>query len=132
MIKICLILIPLVGICTSFKSVKSEFLVTNTNSISDFSSVAQNVSGTYNTDFGQLVLKQSKNTVTGTYSYENFTGTISGTITKNKLTFTWKQKQWDVSVKGTGEFDFSEDGKSFTGTWTDSNGNSGYWNGNKN
>lgn len=94
-----------------------------------------NVTGTFTTDFGNLQLQQTKNTVTGTYSYpsngETVYGSIKGILKENMLTFTWEQKQGAGKSGGEGEFNFSKDGKSFKGSWKDGKGQTGTWNGKK-
>lgn len=95
-----------------------------------------NVSGNYTTDFGALILKQNKNIVNGNYSYtynnEKVNGTLTGTLTNNILNFTWSQIQGVGKSGGTGVFTFAKDGKSYKGTWEDSKGQAGTWNGKKN
>jgi hypothetical protein len=97
--------------------------------------VTLNVTGSYNTDFGILKLKQDKSNVSGTYSYpyngETVNGSLKGTLKEQVLTFTWEQKQGAGKSGGTGSFTFSKNGKSFTGTWIDSKGQKGSWNGGK-
>lgn len=94
---------------------------------------ALNVTGSYTTDFGILNLKQTKSNVSGEYSYpyngEQVKGTLNGTLSNNTLNFNWEQKQGGGKAGGTGVFVFAKDGKAFTGTWKDSKGQTGSWNG---
>jgi hypothetical protein len=61
-----------------------------------------------------VILKQTDNEVTGSYSPGN--GKIFDGVVKNrKLTFNWTQ---DGGYEGTGEFRLDEDGKGFTGSST--------------
>jgi hypothetical protein len=92
------------------------------------------VSGTYNSDFGKLVLTQTGTDVTGTYSYPGPNGTtaqgsLTGKIKGSTVTFTWEQTQAEGKAGGDGKFVFAKDGKSYKGTWKDSKGKTGTWSG---
>jgi len=94
------------------------------------------INGTYTTDFGDLTLKEDNKKVTGTYTYPGVNGseakgTLSGDLKDKTLSFTWEQTQGDQKSGGSGSFVFSADGKSFTGSWSDSKGGTGQWNGTK-
>lgn len=104
--------------------------------ITSFTLGGLSVSGTYESDFGALKLKQQGTTVTGNYSYtvsggQSAIGTIKGSLKGLVLTFTWSQTQGSSKAGGSGSFVFSKDAKSFKGTWKDSKGKSGTWNGKK-
>jgi hypothetical protein len=61
----------------------------------------------------RMVLVQSGSTVTGTYDYSD--GTISGTVTGNRLVGTWTEDKGES--KGPVEFELAQDGKTFSGWW---------------
>jgi hypothetical protein len=67
--------------------------------------------GKWNTTYGPLTLTQNRNKVQGVYY--NGTASLTGTVEKNRLSFTYKE----MSLDGDGEFILSPDGKSFTGKW---------------
>jgi hypothetical protein len=95
-----------------------------------------NINGTYSTDFGDLVLKEDQKKVTGTYTYPgpdgmSATGNLTGDLVDKVLNFKWEQKQGETKAEGSGTFTFAENGKSFTGSWSDSKGGTGQWNGTK-
>jgi len=71
-----------------------------------------NWTGTWKTDFGTMVLTQTGNSVTGSYTHEE--GRVSGAVQGNTLTGTWSQKQ---SKTGRFKFTMSADGRSFRGLW---------------
>ena len=81
--------------------------------------------GTWQTNWGQMIIAQNSNSITGTYEHDN--GKIKGTITGNKITGTWSEAPTYLAPKDSGEFEFtlSSDGKSFTGRWR--YGNKGDW-----
>lgn len=94
------------------------------------------VNGTYETDFGTLILQEKEKKVTGTYSYpganrEEAKGSLQGELKEHSLDFTWEQVQGRQKASGSGRFTFADDGKKFTGTWEDSFGKTGSWNGTK-
>lgn len=95
-----------------------------------------NLNGTYDSDFGDLVLKHKGANVTGSYSYPaaggtTANGTLTGTLKGTVVTFTWQQTQGSQKAGGTGKFTFAANGKSFKGTWKDSKGKTGEWSGTK-
>jgi hypothetical protein len=95
-----------------------------------------NINGTYNSDFGDLTLKEEQKKVSGNYKYPGpggveATGTLTGDLNDKTVNFTWVQKQGETKSEGSGSFNFSADAKSFTGSWTDSKGGTGAWNGTK-
>jgi inhibitor of cysteine peptidase len=69
--------------------------------------------GTWSTNWEGMVLHQSGNEVSGTYTWEQ--GTIVGTVTGDKLKGTWSQA--GNNRAGDFEFTISDDCKSFTGPW---------------
>ncbi|MDX9881198.1 MAG: hypothetical protein RBS73_03965 [Prolixibacteraceae bacterium] len=73
---------------------------------------AQNVSGTYQTDFKEMTLQQNGNQVTGTYEHSG--GRIEGTLYGNTLTGWWYQ----TNGKGRFVFVFNNDCSAFTGKWS--------------
>ncbi|PKP36770.1 MAG: hypothetical protein CVT98_07105 [Bacteroidetes bacterium HGW-Bacteroidetes-15] len=73
--------------------------------------IAQSISGTYQTEWGEMILQQSGNQVTGTYKHNN--GVIKGTLNGRTLVGTWSQS----NGKGKVVFEFNDDFSSFTGRW---------------
>ena len=74
--------------------------------------------GTWDTDYGNMVLAVSGNKVTGTYDYQE--GTINGTVSGNKLTGTWTQAPTRAPPDDAGNlvFTLSADGSRFEGLWS--------------
>ena len=89
---------------------------------------SNDLSGVWKTNFADLFLKQSGNTVTGSYEYEG--GKLEGTITGNRLDYTWTQTN---GKKGKGYFIISDDWKSISGRYgyNDDNSSGGEWKGGK-
>lgn len=91
--------------------------------------LAQNCdwTGTWNTDYGQMVLQQSGSTVTGTYTSNQ--GQIKGTVSGSKLTGTWSEVPSRTPPDDAGDFEFtiSDDCNSFSGNWR--YGSTGGWSG---
>lgn len=83
--------------------------------------------GTWDTNWGLLVIKQGEDKITGKYTGQ-FEGTIEGAVKDGKLQVIWKQPngEWGSAV-----FTVSEDGKKLTGTWggMKSATDGGEWNG---
>ncbi len=73
--------------------------------------------GTWNTNFGEMVLKQEGATVTGTYTHDQ--GRISGTVSGNTLTGTWSEAPSYSPTQDAGKMQLvlSEDCNSFSGYW---------------
>jgi hypothetical protein len=65
--------------------------------------------GLWESTYGQMVLTQKGEDVTGTYPG----GRVQGKVKKNKLTFIYAEAE----VVGEGWFELAPDGKSFTGKW---------------
>ncbi len=70
---------------------------------------ADSFAGVWETTFGPLTLTQKGDEVKGTYPL----GTLQGKVEKNKLTFTYKERD----AAGEGWFELAQDGKSFEGKW---------------
>jgi hypothetical protein len=68
--------------------------------------------GRYNTNWGPVVLTQSGQDVTGSYTGK-FSGSISGTVKDRTLHFSWQGN----GESGRGIFALSADGRTLTGTW---------------
>ena len=83
--------------------------------------------GTWETNWGLLVIKSTEEKITGKYTGK-FSGTIEGTIKEGKLHYTWKQPNGEW---GFGVFSLSDDGAQLIGTWGSkkSASNGGSWNG---
>jgi uncharacterized cupin superfamily protein len=88
---------------------------------------SQGVSGTYQTEWGEMTLQQTGNQVTGTYKHNN--GVINGTLSGKTLTGTWAQ----TNGKGKFRFEFNDDLSAFTGRWSynEAEPATGGWNGKK-
>ncbi len=83
--------------------------------------------GRYNTNWGEVILSQTGDHVTGSYSGK-FTGTITRTVKADQLHFEWKQPN---DQSGHGVFALSPDGRTLAGTWglNESETNGGDWSG---
>jgi len=73
--------------------------------------------GSYETNFGALILKVSGNKVSGSYSHDN--GRIEGTWEGNRLVGKWSEAPTYKPPHDAGEFEFvfPKDFKSFAGRW---------------
>ncbi|NOT86173.1 MAG: hypothetical protein HOP02_15665 [Methylococcaceae bacterium] len=94
------------------------FQIVHGAAANSFTGIWETVSSTGNRFTMQL--KESNNTVRGTYSPEN--GTIDGIVKGNALNFNWSQAG---GYTGTGTFTRSSDGNSFSGVWFNISGGSG-------
>ncbi len=84
----------------------------------------QYAGGTFQTDFGKMMLQQNGSQLSGTYDYAG--GRIEGTIMGNTATGWWYQ----TNGKGRFIFVFNQDFSAFTGKWGhDSSEPSATWNG---
>jgi hypothetical protein len=92
------------------------------------SNASTDLSGTWKTNLVDLHLTQSGNAVSGTYDYEG--GKLEGTITGNRLDYTWDQAN---GKKGRGYFIIADDGNSLSGSYgyNDDDTNGGEWKGTK-
>lgn len=83
--------------------------------------------GLWNTNWGPLQMTQKGQQVMGHYEGQ-FKGIIDGTVTGNRLSFTWSQPNGE---HGKGYFILSEDGNSLDGAWgmNESESNGGSWTG---
>lgn len=81
------------------------------------SSQVVSIAGTWDTTFGHMIIKQSGNKVTGTYTHDN--GKIEGTLNGNILIGKWSEAPSYSSPYDAGDFKFvfSKDFKSFTGSY---------------
>ena len=89
---------------------------------------SKDLSGIWKTNLVDLSLTQSGNNVTG--SYEHAGGKLKGTITGNRLDYTWTETN---GKKGKGYFIISDEGKSISGRYgyNDDNSGGGEWKGRK-
>ena len=89
---------------------------------------SKELSGAWKTNLVDLFLTQSGNAVTGSYDHEG--GKLKGTITGNRLDYTWTETN---GKKGKGYFIISDDGKSISGRYgyNDDNSSAGEWKGRK-
>jgi len=73
------------------------------------------IAGIWDTNFGQMVIKQSGNKITGSYTHDN--GKIEGILNGNVLTGKWSESPSYSPPFDAGDFKFifSKDFKSFTG-----------------
>lgn len=76
-----------------------------------------NVSGTYSTEWGKMILIQQGNLVTGNYEHDN--GILEGTLTGNVITGKWKEDPTKEPPFDAGllKFEFNESMTTFTGYW---------------
>jgi outer membrane protein OmpA-like peptidoglycan-associated protein len=86
------------------------------------------VSGTYESDYGDFHLRQQGNAISGCYEHEGGL-IVNGGIEGRTMSFTWREEGQD---EGPAVMVFAPDGKQFFGLWwyagqTDSSG--GIWNG---
>ena len=90
--------------------------------------ISQSLNETYQTEWGEMTLKQTGNDVTGTYTHAN--GVIKGTLKGKILTGTWTQSG---GGKGKLRFEFNDDFSTFTGKWNynDAEPTRDGWNGKK-
>ena len=74
--------------------------------------------GTWDTDYGVMVLTQTASAVSGTYTWDG--GKIAGTASGGVLSGKWSESPSyePPSDAGDMEFRMSADGNSFTGTWS--------------
>lgn len=87
------------------------------------------VSGTYESDFGDFHLRQQGTSVTGCYEHDE--GVLDGGIEGRIMKFTWREAGDD---KGPAVMVFSPDGKQMFGLWWPEGGTGnagGQWNGKK-
>ena len=87
------------------------------------------VSGTYETDFGDFHLRQQGTSVTGCYEHDE--GVLDGGIEGRIMKFTWREAGDD---KGPAVMVFSPDGRKMFGLWWNEGNTSsagGQWNGTK-
>jgi outer membrane protein OmpA-like peptidoglycan-associated protein len=87
------------------------------------------VSGTYETDFGDFHLRQQGTSVTGCYEHDE--GVLDGGIEGRIMKFTWREAGDD---KGPAVMVFSRDGRKMFGLWWNEGNTSsagGQWNGTK-
>lgn len=70
-----------------------------------------------------MQLSQTGDHVNGTYNFKG--GVVDGTVRGNILSGTWTQ----TNSNGVFSFSWSSDGKSFSGTWTGTDGSTGPWTG---
>ena len=87
---------------------------------------AGTITGFWKTDFADLCFTQTENKVTGTYNYKG--GKLDGTITDNRLDYSWTQED---GKKGKGYFIVSTDGQKIEGKYGygDNSTNGGNWSG---
>ena len=73
--------------------------------------------GTWESEWGQLVLLQEGDTVTGSYTHDN--GKIKGNVHGNVLKGTWSEAPSYSAPQDAGDFEFvlTSDGKSWLGKW---------------
>ena len=81
--------------------------------------------GEWNSKWGNMVITQNGNQITGTYTHDN--GIISGTVSGDTFTGTWSEAPSYSAPNDAGDliFEMAADGKSFSGRWR--YGSSGDW-----
>jgi outer membrane protein OmpA-like peptidoglycan-associated protein len=84
-----------------------------------------NISGTYETNYGNFHIRQEGNSLTGCYEHDE--GVLTGGIDGSILKFEWKQ----TATKGPAVMVITPDGKQLFGLWWDDGRKSasGVWNG---
>lgn len=88
--------------------------------------------GEWDSNWGHMVLTQSGNLVTGTYTHDS--GRIDAVVSGNRLTGTWSEAPSYAPDRDAGDilFTMSADGKTFSGSWGyGSNLSGGSWTGSK-
>lgn len=70
-------------------------------------------SGTWETSFGPMFIREEKTNVSGFYQSMGTFCKIEGTRAKSRWTFDYQEPL----VRGEGHFDLAEDGQSFSGQW---------------
>ena len=97
----------------------------------EMSAPLQNISGTYETNYGKFRIKQEGTSVVGCYEHDE--GIIEGGIEDRLLKLTWKESG-GADDQGPAMMFFSKDGKEFLGVWNTESfekGSNGEWNGKK-
>jgi hypothetical protein len=76
-----------------------------------------NISGKWNSNFGEITFKQSGNKIEGFYTHDS--GRIRGTLKSNTFIGRWMEAPTYKPPHDAGDvkFIFSKDGKSFSGKW---------------
>ncbi len=89
-------------------------------------SKSKTLTGFWKTDFADLCLVQSGNKVSGDYKYKG--GKLEGTITSNRLDYSWSQ---DDGKKGKGYFIISDNWETIKGRfgYEDNSTSGGKWSG---
>lgn len=98
-------------------SVLKFFLVTVILLLMASPAFASNWTGTWNTNYGKLVMERDGDWVIG--AYEHNKGKLVGVIKGNTLVGTWSEAPSYNKPDNAGEFEFiiSADGKTFSGKW---------------
>lgn len=73
---------------------------------------AQDISGVYKTEWGNITFLQNGSSVTGSYPLNN--GRIEGTLEGRVLTGRWYQSNGSGRIR----FEFNSDSSAFTGKWS--------------
>lgn len=74
-----------------------------------------NVSGKWDTNWGEMILNQSGTKVTGTYTHDN--GKIEGVLKGNVMTGTWSESLTYSPPKDAGKVELTFTDNSFKGKW---------------
>lgn len=119
---------------TGTKSATIAPLVTieNPEPIIEVAAPVTSWTGTWTTEWGDVLLAQEGNKVTGTYPHD--TGKINGTNDNGKLTGLWSESPTYAGPSDAGDIEWimGVDGKTFTGNWrygSEGTAWSGNWNG---
>jgi hypothetical protein len=70
-------------------------------------------SGTWQTTFGTMELKQEGDRVTGSYSMSGLSSPLQGRVSKGRFEFTYREG----ATTGEGWFQLAADGETFAGKW---------------
>lgn len=86
------------------------------------------VSGKWDTNWGEMILEQTGNNVTGTYEWDN--GRISGILSGNLMTGSWSEAPTYSPPRDAGKVDITFEQDAFSGRWGyESEPLSGIWEG---
>lgn len=110
----------------------SKTIDESTISIDTTTSPSASLTGMWNSEWGDILLTQVRDSVYGLYVREDNYGRIAGRLAGLRFAFSWWEGQnisvsWsEAQFRGYGECKVSEDGASFNGLWN--NENSKHWN----
>ncbi|MCA9520238.1 MAG: hypothetical protein KC609_04675 [Myxococcales bacterium] len=88
----------------------------------DYFQLRHSFTGTWDSEWGEMQLKQRGTYVAGSYTrFNGVKGTINGKLEGNLLRFSWEEKgdltSGQLTRRGRGFFNLSRDGKKLKGRW---------------